>query len=116
MVWLPIVNHLVLNCRQWGQNHKWLGNYLATPKENSQYSVYNSSVNNMKNVDHFKEVLFSSFVRKFNRCNKMADRAIIITETGIFKIDGEKQKFKDMKRSIGIKEVMFISFCILNSR
>lgn len=79
------------------------------PKENTQYSVYNGSVNNMKNVDHFKVILFSSFVRKFNHCNKMADRAIIITETGIFKIDGEKHKFKDMKRSIGIKEVSYIN-------
>lgn len=96
---------LRIDFRNWGQNRKWLGNYLSMSKENSQYSVYNSSVNNMKNVDHFKTILFSSFVRKFNHCNKMADRAIIITETGIFKIDGEKHKFKDMKRSIGIKEV-----------
>lgn len=78
---------------------------MSMPGENTQYSVYNGSVNNMKNVDHFKTILFSAFVRKFNHCNKMADRAIVVTETGIFKIDGEKQKFKDMKRSIGIKEV-----------
>lgn len=104
---LQIIAASAINKRRknWGQNRKWLGNYLSMPKENSQYSVYNSSVNNMKNVDHFKTVLFSSFVRKFNHCNKMADRAIVITETGIFKVDGEKKKFKDMQRSIGIKEV-----------
>lgn len=82
------------------------------PNENTQYSLYNGSVNNMKNLDNFKTVLFSSFVRKFNHCNKMSDRAIIITENAIFKIDGEKNKFKDMKRSIAIKEVIPFYFML----
>lgn len=89
----------------WGQERKWLGNYLSITSENSNYSNYNSSVNNMKNTDHFKIVLFSSFVKKFNKCNKSADRAIILTDNAIYKIDGCKNKFKNMKRSINIKDV-----------
>lgn len=90
----------------WGQNRRWLGNYLSITAENSNYSHYNASINNMKNTDnHFTKVLFSGFVLKFNRFNKTADRAIILSESGIYKLDGFKNKFKNMKRSIDIKEV-----------
>lgn len=99
-----IINYMI-TFRYWGQNRKWQGNYLSISSENSQYSAYNASINNMKNSDHFKTVMFSAFVMKFNRCNKSAERAVIVTETGIYKIDGEKNKFKNMKRSIAIKEV-----------
>lgn len=89
----------------WGQNRKWLGDYLAIPNENSGYSNYGISVRNMKNADGFKNVVFSSFVKKFNKFNKMADRALILTETAIYKLDGARNKFKNMKRNISIKEV-----------
>lgn len=90
----------------WGQSRHWLGNYLKNPTENTNYSHYNASINNMRNSDsHFTKVLFSSFVKKFNHCNKSADRAIIITETTIYKLDGYKNKFKNMSRNIEIKDV-----------
>lgn len=90
----------------WGQNRHWTGNYLSNTAENSNYSNYNASINNMKNTDsHFSRVLFSAYVKKFNHCNKSADRAIILTETAVYKLDGLKNKFKNMKRSIDIKEV-----------
>lgn len=91
--------------RYWGQERKWTGNYLTNTHENSNYNSYNTSINNLKNANAFKCVFFSSFVKKFNHQNKSADRAIVMTETGIYKLDGAKNKFKNMKRSISIKEV-----------
>lgn len=92
----------------WGQERRWLGNYLSNPTENSNYSHYNASINNMRNSNnHFSKVLFSAFVKKFNHCNKSADRAIILTETAVYKLDGYKNKFKNMSRSIEIKDVSF---------
>uniref|UniRef100_A0A336LD10 CSON003595 protein n=1 Tax=Culicoides sonorensis TaxID=179676 RepID=A0A336LD10_CULSO len=95
--------------RFWGQERKWTGNYLANTHENSNYNSYNTSINNLKNSNAFKCVFFSSFVKKFNHQNKSADRAIIVTETGIYKLDSAKNKFKTMKRSISIKEMTGIS-------
>lgn len=90
----------------WGQSRRWLGNYLTNPTENTNYSHYNASINNMRNSDsHFTKVLFSSFVKKFNHCNKSADRAIILTEKSVYKLDGYKNKFRNMSRSIDIKDV-----------
>lgn len=60
----------------------------------------------MKNTNAFKMVYFSSFVKKFNHCNKSADRAIIVTDVGIFKLDAAKNKFKNMKRTVSYKEVI----------
>lgn len=90
----------------WGQSRRWLGNYLTNPTENSNYSHYNASINNLRNSDnHFTKVLFSSFVKKFNHNNKSADRAIILTENCVYKLDGYKNKFKNMSRTIEIKDV-----------
>lgn len=97
----------------WGQSRRWLGNYLANPNENTNYSHYNASISNMRNADdHFTKVLFSAFVKKFNHCNKVADRAMILTETTVYKLDGYKKKFKNMSRSIEIKEVCLEQFNI----
>lgn len=111
--------------RFWGQDRKWLGNYLSNTHENSNYNSYNASINNMKNTEAFRVVAFSSFVKKFNHNNKSADRAIIVTDTGIYKLDSAKNKFKDMKRSVTYKEVgenwnillfIFIFFFSLHSQ
>lgn len=91
----------------WGHDRRWLGNYLSNTAENSNYSSYNASINNIKNTDNFRVVLFSSFVKKFNKCNKSADRAIIVTDVAIYKLDGPKNKFRNMKRTVAIKEVSF---------
>lgn len=92
----------------WGQNRRWLGNYLTNPTENTNYSHYNASINNMRNADgHFSKVLFSSFVKKFNKNNKSAERAIVLNESTVYKLDGYKNKFKNMSRTLEIKDVSF---------
>lgn len=89
----------------WGQQRKWVGDYLANAQENSAYLAYATNVKNLINRDNFKSVDFSSFAKKFNKHNKQADRAFIITEDAIYKLDGAKNKFKNMNRSILIRNV-----------
>jgi myosin-1 len=108
---LQIITATALKKRRkfWGQERRWMGNYLAMSTENSNYSSFNASANNIKNTDQYKTVMFSSFVKKFNKCNKSADRSVIVTDAAIYKLDGAKNKFKNMKRSIAIKEITSIS-------
>ncbi|KAL1403032.1 hypothetical protein pipiens_005835 [Culex pipiens pipiens] len=103
---LQIITASALRKRRkfWGQDRRWMGNYLSITAENSNYSSYNASINNIKNTDNFRAVLFSAFVKKFNKCNKSADRAIIVTDGAIYKLDGPKNKFRNMKRTVVIKE------------
>lgn len=108
---LQIITASALRKRRkfWGQDRRWMGNYLSITAENSNYSSYNASINNIKNTDNFRAVLFSAFVKKFNKCNKSADRAIIVTDGAIYKLDGPKNKFRNMKRTVVIKEITSIS-------
>ncbi|XP_030384214.1 unconventional myosin ID [Scaptodrosophila lebanonensis] len=93
----------------WGQARRWLGDYLANSQDNSGYEAYSANVRNLKNSGDFRAVLFSAFAKKFNKHNKQADRAFIVTDTAIYKLEGIKKKFKDMQRSITIKELTHIS-------
>lgn len=87
----------------WGQSRKWEGDYLRLSDENPKSSVYITSTNNLKNSDHFQNVLFSSFVHKTNKHNKTADRALLVTDSQIYKID--TTKFKPMKKGLPITQV-----------
>lgn len=40
----------------YGQERKWVGNYLAKPEENPNFSIFNSSVTNIRNSDKLKVV------------------------------------------------------------
>lgn len=91
--------------RFWGQDRKWLGNYLANSAENSNYSNFVTSCNNIRNTDGYKQLLFSAFVKKVNRFNKMADRVIIVTDSAVYKLDGCKKKFRNLKKAVLIKDV-----------
>lgn len=51
----------------WGQERRWEGNYLGKFDENDNHDTFIASINNLKNSDHFKSVLFSGFIRKTNR-------------------------------------------------
>lgn len=59
--------------------------------------------------ERFNKVMFSSLVRKTNKFNKCADRALLVTDTAIYKLD--TAKFKPMKKGMPIQEVS-ISFVI----
>ena len=50
------------------------------------------------------KILFSSFIKKVNKRNKTEDRAVVVTERGIFKLD-PKHNFKIMKDGIPLDKV-----------
>lgn len=85
---------------------------MANSHDNSGNDAYATNIRNMKNqlagknnAESFRQVLFSGFVKKFNQHNKQADRAFIVTDSTIYKLEGIKKKFRDMERSIAIREV-----------
>lgn len=92
---------------EYGVNRKWEGNYLSTHMENSNYTVYNEAVNNLKNSKHFSNVLFSSYVTKFNKFNKVAERVMLVTDQAVFKLDCEK--FRNMKEGVAIGDLTGLS-------
>jgi myosin-1 len=99
---------VLLNKRpSYGINRKWEGNYLATHGENNNYTTYNDAVNNLKNSHPFGKVLFSSFVTKFNKFNKCAERVVLVTDRAIYKLDS--LKFRNMKEGTDIKDLTGIS-------
>ncbi|XP_042216717.1 unconventional myosin ID-like [Homarus americanus] len=91
----------------WGVRESWEGNYLATTKENPEASTFQSAVKNMRNKDGFREVLFSSLVRKINKKDKMAERAIMLTDKQIYKL--HSKTFKPLRSPIPILEVSGVS-------
>ncbi|XP_066998175.2 unconventional myosin ID [Anabrus simplex] len=92
---------------QWGQSRKWEGDYLSRSQENSLSAVYNASVNNLRNGDKFNKVLFSGFIRKTNRFSKCADRALLVTDNSIYKL--ETTKFKPMRKGSPLHEITGLS-------
>lgn len=91
----------------WGQNEQWEGNYLSKNEENSSNHLFNAAVNNIRNNDRFQTILFSAFVKKYNRFNKQNDRVILLTEQVIYKLD--RIKFKNLKKWISINEISGLS-------
>ncbi|XP_030751648.1 unconventional myosin ID isoform X2 [Sitophilus oryzae] len=91
----------------YGLNRKWEGNYLCRLDENSNYTTFNEAVNNLKNTKRFSQVLFSSYVTKFNKFNKVAERVMLVTDEYIFKLDCEK--FRNMKEGVLLRDLTGIS-------
>lgn len=91
----------------WGQTRKWEGNYLCNHAENTNYTIYNDGVNNLKNSQHFQMVLFSSNVTKFNRFNKVAERVLLVTDKSLYKLDNTK--YRNMKEGIEYTQMTGIS-------
>lgn len=91
----------------WGQTRQWEGNYLSSHTENSSYTLYNESIKNLRNTQHFQNVLFSSFLTKFNRFNKVAERVLLVTDKALYKLDSTK--FRNMKEGVDIVQLTGIS-------
>ncbi|XP_050418381.2 unconventional myosin-Id isoform X2 [Patella vulgata] len=91
--------------QEWGFKRKWEGNYLANVTDNTtSTSDFVVQVSTLKGQDGFSRVLFSSFVKKVNKHNKTADRALLITDKYIYKLD-QKKKFKPMRKGIPLIEI-----------
>lgn len=89
----------------WGSQRNWLGDYLSLSSEHEESFKYSTAVRATQRDERFNKVMFSSFVRKTNKFNKCADRAILVTDNAIYKLD--TMKFKPMKKGMPIQEVKF---------
>ena len=79
---------------------QWQGNYRVTIQDNADSSANVQSLNTLRSRDSFKLALFFSFVIKLNRNMKQAERAIVVTEKSIYKM--EPQKFKASKGPLSL--------------
>ncbi|XP_077160449.1 unconventional myosin-Ig-like [Paroedura picta] len=78
--------------RDWGCSRNWGRNYLVSVDENPvMASQFAKRVEALKEKVHFCSVLFSCHVRKINRCNKSTDRALLITDQHLYKMEPRKQ-------------------------
>uniref|UniRef100_A0A8C1KNX5 Unconventional myosin-Id n=1 Tax=Cyprinus carpio TaxID=7962 RepID=A0A8C1KNX5_CYPCA len=87
-----------------GLQRAWEGNYLDSPGTASSFTLVSSD---LQRKDKFMRVLFSCNVRKINRFNKAEDRALLITDRHLYKMDPVKQ-YKPMK-SIPLYNVTGVS-------
>uniref|UniRef100_A0A8P4KS79 Myosin 1D n=1 Tax=Dicentrarchus labrax TaxID=13489 RepID=A0A8P4KS79_DICLA len=80
-----------------GLQRAWEGNYLVSgwdsPDTASSFTLVSSE---LQRKDKFMRVLFSCNVRKINRFHKAEDRAVLITDRHLYKMDPLKQ-YKPMK-------------------
>ncbi len=94
----------------WGLNRDWKGDYLLTEGLN-QARDYQQSLQKLQQKDKFRQVLFSSRILKATpgSAGKCAERSILVTETSIYKLDGPKGSFKNMKSGIPLSSVRGIT-------
>lgn len=101
--------HLLGKRAQWGQRRKWIGDYLSQPAYNANPSVYQQSVSAQKSKDGFTRVLFSQLIKKVNKGSSSSDRAVLLTDKFIYKLNSSKGKFSVMKRGIPYADITGIS-------
>nr|XP_023667743.1 unconventional myosin-Ig-like isoform X2 [Paramormyrops kingsleyae]XP_023667745.1 unconventional myosin-Ig-like isoform X2 [Paramormyrops kingsleyae] len=82
----------------WGWGRAWERDYLSLANDSPQSCTsFVEMTKELKKKDQYNTVLFSGFVRKVNRFNKSTDRALLITDKNIYKLDPRKQ-FRVMKK------------------
>ncbi|XP_072185072.1 unconventional myosin-Ig-like [Excalfactoria chinensis] len=78
--------------KDWGCQRGWMRDYLSSTSENPGLALpFARRVQALRDKVHFGAVLFSSHVRKINRFNKSRDRAILITDQHLYKMEPRKQ-------------------------
>ncbi|KAJ6655115.1 hypothetical protein lerEdw1_006019 [Lerista edwardsae] len=94
--------------KDWGCSRNWGRNYLVSVDENPGLAdVFAKKVAALKEKVRFATVLFSCHVRKINRFNKSTDRALLITDQHLYKMEPRKQ-YKVM-RSLPLSAVTGMS-------
>ncbi|XP_034286414.1 unconventional myosin-Ig isoform X1 [Pantherophis guttatus] len=94
--------------KNWGCCRNWRQNYLVLAEENPALATqFVKQVSALKDKMHFSSVLFSCHVRKINRCNKRTDRALLITDQHLYKLDPRKQY--RVKKAIALGTVSGLS-------
>uniref|UniRef100_A0A4W3HUU0 Unconventional myosin-Id n=1 Tax=Callorhinchus milii TaxID=7868 RepID=A0A4W3HUU0_CALMI len=97
-----------------GLRRGWRGNYLATVSDSPQPGrscavthSFATIARELQRKDKYMATLFSSHVRKINRFNKPEDRAILITDRHLYKMDPLK-RYRVM-RTIALYNVTGVS-------
>lgn len=98
--------------KNWGYSYSWKGDYLKEKTELMPISLpncYETGIAELKQRNPFSTVLFSSYVQKFNKHNKSALRALIVTDKFFARL--EPKKFKLVKSVIPLEKVVGLSVC-----
>uniref|UniRef100_A0ABI7XAU2 Myosin IG n=1 Tax=Felis catus TaxID=9685 RepID=A0ABI7XAU2_FELCA len=78
--------------QDWGCRRAWARDYLSSATDNPTASgLFAQRLNALREKDGFGTVLFSSHVRKVNRFNKRQDRALLLTDRHLYKLDPGRQ-------------------------
>ncbi|NXH12018.1 MYO1G protein, partial [Bucco capensis] len=78
--------------KDWGCQRAWARDYLSSPVENPGLALpFARRVQTLKDKVHFSSVLFSCHVRKISRFGKSRDRAILVTDQHLYKLDPRQQ-------------------------
>ncbi|NXX59178.1 MYO1G protein, partial [Scopus umbretta] len=78
--------------KEWGCQRSWARDYLSSPSENPGLALpFARRLQTLKDKVHFGSVLFSCHVRKINRFGKSRDRAILVTDQHLYKLDPRQQ-------------------------
>ncbi|XP_041104086.1 unconventional myosin-Ig isoform X2 [Polyodon spathula] len=92
----------------WGYSRTWERDYLSSAKENTQMCTQFVKVaKELKSKDKYNTVLFSCLIRKVNRFNKSKDRALLLTDRHLYKLEPRKN-FKLLK-SLPLESVNGVS-------
>ncbi|XP_032436472.1 unconventional myosin-Ig [Xiphophorus hellerii] len=84
--------------KDWGVGRAWERDYLSSVRDCPHTSAAFIRVSKeLKNKDGYGQVVFSAFCRKMNRFNKSTDRALLVTDTFVYKLEPKKQ-YKVLKR------------------
>ncbi|EPQ18077.1 Myosin-Ig [Myotis brandtii] len=76
----------------WGCRRAWLRDYLSSAADNpAASSLFAQRLKSLRDKDGFGAVLFSSHVRKVNRFNKRRDRALLLTDRHLYKLEPGRQ-------------------------
>ncbi|KAM8810443.1 unconventional myosin-Ig [Eudromia elegans] len=76
----------------WGCRRSWARDYLSSAAENPALALaFARRVQALRDKVHFGAVLFSCHVRKINRFNKSRDRAILLTDQHLYKLDPRRR-------------------------
>ncbi|KAG8510574.1 Unconventional myosin-Ig [Galemys pyrenaicus] len=78
--------------QEWGCRRAWARDYLSSATDNPTASgLFAQRLKTLQDKDGFKIVLFSSHVRKVNRFNKRRDRALLLTDRHLYKLEPGRQ-------------------------
>jgi myosin-1 len=89
-------------------NQEWKGDYLLLPEENPHALEYRKSISDLRGKDNFTQVLFSTLAIKCNTHFKMDERAIVLTDKHLYKLDPKKH-FHIKKTGIPIDDIVGLS-------